>query len=106
MMDIEEFFCSWRIVSWRMEEVREQLKADEENLRDLIQKNYSFEDKGEWDKLEEALTWVKSDRKKLIRMAKENGDQIFSLKETDLLIMKAEELICKRTNFLISNGRG
>lgn len=105
IMDIEEYFTYRRIVPWRMQEMREQLGADEDNLKALLSKNLQFQEKDTWDKLEEALSWVKCDRKELAKMSSEDGVEIFSFKETDSLIMEAEELLKRKINFLVSNGR-
>ena len=103
-MDIEEYFTYRRIVPWRMQEMREQLGADEDNLKALLSKNLQFQEKDAWDKLEEALSWVKCDRKELEKMSNEDGLENFSFKQTDSLIMEAERLLRKRINFLVSNG--
>ena len=102
-MDIEESFGYRRITPWRMQEMREQLKADEDNLKAMISKNLPVQENDGWNKLEEALSWVKCDRKELVEMSKQDGMQIFSCQETDLLIMRAEEIL-RRRNLLISNG--
>ena len=89
------------IIPWRM---RDQLEADERNLKALLDRTVPFQEREYWDKLEETLSWTKSDIRALRRMARENSMQVFYCEATDSLIMKAENPLRRRIQCLINNG--